>query len=211
MLGLSGADRLLDVGSGDGFWTIRFARRCARVVGLEPDTWALRYAKQLHASQKVAYIHGVVERLPFHDCSFDKVVSVSGMEHFTDPLQGLAEMARVLTQGGRIALSVDSLLPENSSSPFREWHRHRHFVTHYFNQDNLLAMMDTVGLNSEPERTVHLFRSRVAARLRQIFIRHPRLWMPVFPLCYAAVRLADTLSNDMHGQIIIVTATRRQF
>jgi hypothetical protein len=91
-------------------------------------------------------------------------------------------MTRVLKPGGRLALSVDSLLPQNSPSAFRAWHQHRHFVTQYFHQDELLGMLKTVGLHCESERTVHLFRSRLAARLRQLFIRHPRVWLPLFPL-----------------------------
>ena len=60
----------------------------------------------------------------------------------------------------------------------------------------------------EPSRTVHLFRSRVAAYIREAFTRRPRALLPLFPLSYAAVRLADSMANDMHGQILIVTAVR---
>jgi len=38
-------------------------------------------------------------------------------------------MSRVLKLGGRLAISVDSLLPENSSASYRVWHKPRHFVT----------------------------------------------------------------------------------
>jgi hypothetical protein len=80
-------------------------------------------------------------------------------------------------------------------------------VTHYFSREQLLGMMKEVGLRSEPY-IVHLFRSRLAARIRQLFIRHPRLLLPIFPLLYGIVRIADYTSDDMHGQIIIVTGTR---
>ena len=208
MLALNVTNTLLDVGSGDGFWTTRFANHCACVVGLEPDEQMLGYARTLHNRPNVLHVRGVTEFLPFPDSTFDKVVGVSRLEHFADPLQGLREMARVLKPGGRLALSVDSLLPENSPTSFREWHRRRHFVTHYFNQDKLLAMMEMVGLRCESGRTVHLFRSQVAAHLRQMFICHPRFWLALFPLFYSAVRLGDWISDDMHGQIIIVAATR---
>ena len=52
-------------------------------------------------------------------------------------------------------------------------------------------MIKTVGLRCESERTVHLFRARLAAYLRQLFIRHPYRWLPLFPLLYSVVRLAD--------------------
>src|SRR6185503_16261686 len=208
MLELRPLDSLLDVGSGDGFWTARFATHCAKVTGLEPDEHMLRLARTLYQRPNVEYVQGSAEKIPYPDSTFDKVVSVSCLEHFADPLQGLREIARVLKPGGRLAISVDSLLAENSPLSFREWHARRHFVTHYFNREELLGMMKSVGLRSEPERTEHLFRSRLAARVRQFFIRHPRLLLPLFPFLYGVVRVADRIQNDMHGQIMIVTATR---
>lgn len=50
--------------------------------------------------------------------------------------------------------------------------------------------------------------SRVALRLRATFIRHSRAWLPAFRLFYGAVRLADRLADDMHGQIVLVSASR---
>lgn len=208
MLALRPTDHVLDVGSGDGFWTVRFAAHCAQITGLEPDERALEYARALYQRTNVEYVQGNAECLPYPPGTFDKVVSVSCLEHFADPLQGLREMTRVLKPGGRLAISVDSLLPENSSASFREWHKRGHFVTHYFNREELLNMMKTAGLRCEPERTTHLFRSRLAARLRQLFIRRPRFLLPLFPLLYVAVRLADSIADDMHGQILVVTAMR---
>jgi ubiquinone/menaquinone biosynthesis C-methylase UbiE len=208
MLALRPSDSLLDVGSGDGFWTARFAMHAARVTGLEPDEQMLGLARGLYQRSNVEYVRGSAESIPYPNSTFDKVVSVSCLEHFADPLQGLREMARVLKPGGRLAISVDSLLPENSPLSFREWHRRRHFVTHYFNHEELQSMMKTVGLQCESEASKHLFRSRLAARVRQHFIRRPPFWLPLFPMLYGAVRLADRMKNDMHGQIIVVTATR---
>ena len=91
--------------------------------------------------------------LPFPSGAFDKVVSVSCLEHFRDPAQGLREMIRVLKPGGRLAISVDSLLAENSPAAFREWHQKRHFVTTYFTAQQLLALMTSGGIRCEPERT----------------------------------------------------------
>lgn len=201
-------DHLLDVGSGDGFWTARLARHCAHVTGLEPDGQGLAYANAFYARPNVNYVQGVAESMPFPDERFDKVVSISSFEHFVDPVQGLQEMHRVLKPGGRLAISVDSLLPENAPDAFRAWHKKRHFVTAYFSERALSTLFEEVGFRYEPARTSHLFRSSLAARVRQVFIRRPRVYLPLFPVFYGVVRLGDRFSNDMHGQILVVTATR---
>ena len=47
MLAVSPTDSVLDVGSGDGFWTVRFAKSCTSVTGLEPDERTLGIARKL--------------------------------------------------------------------------------------------------------------------------------------------------------------------
>ena len=208
MLDLQPSDTLLDVGSGDGFWTARLAGRCVSVTGLEPDDRLRGYAEALQTRNNVIYVKGAAEQMPFADASFDKVISISCIEHFADPFRGLAQIVRVLKPGGRLAISADTLLPQNSTASYREWHKQRHFVTGYFSQDQLFDMMRTAGVHAEEERTVHLFRSRVAARIRQFMTPRPKISLPLFPLAYPVVRMADSICNDMHGQIVIVTAVR---
>jgi SAM-dependent methyltransferase len=208
MLDLKENNILLDAGCGDGFWTYRIAKACRHVVGIDPAAKSVEYAQRLHTRPNISYVCSVGESLPFDDCTFDKVISISCLEHFADPRLGLSEMARVLKPGGRIALSVDSLLPENSPESFRDWHKRRHFVTQYFSEDTLAKMLRSAGLQNDSAPAIHLFSSRIAARLREIFIRRPRLWLLLFPAFYLAVRVADRIFKGRHGQIIVVSASR---
>ena len=207
-LQLRRADSLLDVGCGDGYWTVRFAERAGRVVALDPDDGHLAHARVHHTRPNVAYQQGVGEALPFAAESFDKVVSVSSVEHFRDPLKGFAEMYRILRPGGRMAVSVDTLIPENSSAGFRAWHSKRHFVTTYFREHDLLDSLMRIGFQVEPHATIHLFRSKLTRRAREIFIRQPRLLLPLFPIFRALVAFGESSRNDSHGQIIVITATK---
>jgi 2-polyprenyl-3-methyl-5-hydroxy-6-metoxy-1,4-benzoquinol methylase len=61
MLALSPSHTVLDVDSGDGFWTARFATHCAHITGLEPDRRMLGYARTLHQRSNVIYVCGVSE------------------------------------------------------------------------------------------------------------------------------------------------------
>jgi ubiquinone/menaquinone biosynthesis C-methylase UbiE len=207
MLELAPTDSLLDVGSGDGFWTVRLARRVAHVTGLEPDDALIGRARRLHNGTNVRYEEGVAESLPFADATFDKVVSVSSVEHFSDPIKGLHEMFRVLRVGGRMAISVDALCAENSSTAFRQWHSARHRVTRYFREEELVPILRAVGFRVE-RPTTHIFSSPVSRWARETFIKRPRLLLALFPLFRGLVALGDARPARAHGQIIALCAVR---
>jgi ubiquinone/menaquinone biosynthesis C-methylase UbiE len=207
MLDVQQSDSLLDVGSGDGFWTVRFGRRAAQVTGLEPDDALVGCARRLHERTNVRYEQGIGELLPFPDATFDKVVSVSSVEHFSDPIEGLREMFRVLRVGGRMAISVDALCAENSSTDFRQWHSARHQVTRYFREEELVSILTAIGFRVE-RATVHIFCSPLSRWARETFIKRPRLLLPLFPFFRGLVALGDAFPSRTHGQIIALCAVR---
>ncbi len=47
-----------------------------------------------------------VENLPYHDSSFDRVLSTCLLHHLEDPEKGLCEMRRVVKTGGLISLTL---------------------------------------------------------------------------------------------------------
>jgi SAM-dependent methyltransferase len=54
---------------------------------------------------------GVGEHLPFHDNSFDAILSLAVLEHVRDPFQCANEICRVLKPGGKLFCSVPFLQP----------------------------------------------------------------------------------------------------
>jgi arsenite methyltransferase len=107
---LDGGDRLLDIGSGDGRSVLLAAGEYGcRAVGIEYGGRAVAEARG-HASERglqdrVEFVTGDAEALPFDDHVFDAVLTECSLCLFTDKGGALGEVRRVLRPGGRVALS----------------------------------------------------------------------------------------------------------
>lgn len=113
--------RVLDVASGRGD-TARLlaAERGAEVVGVELAAATVKGARaeaeRAGLADRVSFVQGDAESLPFDTARFDAVVCECSLCLFPDKPAAVREMARVLAPGGRIALSdvtaEADLLPE---------------------------------------------------------------------------------------------------
>lgn len=101
-------DRFLDVGCGEGYYTMPLARQAGCTVGIDLSGSVLRVFRGLRdfPADKVRLVHSDVERLPFPDRSFDKVLCSHVLEHVLDDRAVLAEIHRVLKDDGRAILAV---------------------------------------------------------------------------------------------------------
>ena len=99
---------LLDVGCGPGTVTVDLARRVApgRVVGIDVAAAPLEEARALAAREGVAVGFRVGDgyAIDAADGSFDVVHAHQVLQHLTDPVAALREMARVCRPGGLIAV-----------------------------------------------------------------------------------------------------------
>jgi SAM-dependent methyltransferase len=99
---------LLDVGCGPGTITVDLAARVApgRVVGLDVSPAPLDEARALAARSRVQvdFAVGDVYALDAADASFDVVHAHQVLQHLTDPVAALREMARVCRPGGIVAV-----------------------------------------------------------------------------------------------------------
>jgi SAM-dependent methyltransferase len=102
--------RLLDVGAGPGglLTALAVLRPDLKLTGLDLSPKMLSQARRLERShplsQPARYVTGDVHALPFRPASFDVACATMSLHHWTDPVQGLAEMARVLAPHGRASV-----------------------------------------------------------------------------------------------------------
>ncbi|XAS76701.1 methyltransferase domain-containing protein [Dermatophilaceae bacterium Sec6.4] len=99
---------LLDVGCGPGTITVDLARIVApgKVLGLDIANAPLNEARDLAARAEIAvdFAVGDVYDLQLADDSVDVVHAHQMLQHLTDPVAALREMARVCRPGGVIAV-----------------------------------------------------------------------------------------------------------
>ena len=103
-------ERVLDVACGTGVVARLAAERIGtgRVVGLDLNSGMLAVARTAaqNGGPKVEWHEASVHQMPFPDGTFDVILCQLGLQFFPDRARALAEMFRVLTPGGRLALSV---------------------------------------------------------------------------------------------------------
>jgi SAM-dependent methyltransferase len=113
---LAGASRVLDVGCGEG----QVCRLAATldgvevVVGVDP-TWN-QVSEADRRGGSAGFARAFADELPFPDGAFDAVVACLVFEHIDEVDQAIAEVARVLTAGGRFCLFLNHPLLQTPDS-----------------------------------------------------------------------------------------------
>lgn len=112
--GLTGTQRVLDVGCGAGHASAAVAPFAAEVVALDLSVEMLAQVATLARERDLANVttlQGDVEHIPCNDAEFDCVISRYSAHHWPNPADALREIRRVLKPGGRFVLS-DIVAPE---------------------------------------------------------------------------------------------------
>jgi demethylmenaquinone methyltransferase / 2-methoxy-6-polyprenyl-1,4-benzoquinol methylase len=112
-------DKVLDACCGTGDLALADERAGGQVTGLDFSEGMIERARE--KSKTVEWVIGDATALPFEDGSFDAVTVGFGIRNVPDLEAGLAELARVLRPGGRIAC-LEITRPEGWLKPFfRLW------------------------------------------------------------------------------------------
>jgi len=119
---ISVGDRVLDLGCGFGRHAFEAARRGADVVAVDRSAEelasvnglfaAMRAAGEVPAGSLTRAVRADLLALPFPDDYFDVVMASEVLEHIPDDRRALAEIARVVRPGGRVAVTVPRWWPE---------------------------------------------------------------------------------------------------
>ena len=113
---------VLDLGCGEGRHAFEAYRRGGRVLALDRAAaevattrrWldAIAAAGEAPAGAVAAVARGDLLGLPVPDASVDRVIAAEVLEHVPDDATAIAEIARVLKPGGRVAVTVPRYGPE---------------------------------------------------------------------------------------------------
>jgi SAM-dependent methyltransferase len=113
---------VLDLGCGEGRHAFEAYRRGAHVVAVDWGTsevattkrWlgAIAEAGEAPGGARFEVVRGDLTALPFPDATVDRVIASEVLEHIPDDAAAMAEIARVLKPGGRVAVTVPRYGPE---------------------------------------------------------------------------------------------------
>jgi ubiquinone/menaquinone biosynthesis C-methylase UbiE len=104
-------ERVLDVGCGTGIVAREVASRLgatAAVTAVDLSANMLSVARSTAARDglTIEWREGNAEQLPFRDAAFDLVLCQFALMFVTDKAAGLSEMRRVVTESGRVLISL---------------------------------------------------------------------------------------------------------
>lgn len=114
---------ILDIATGTGDLAIQFAENTSaeRIVGLDLSEGMLSVAKKKiigkPLAQKIEFVQGDSEDLPFEDNTFDAITVSFGIRNFENLEKGLSEILRVLKKNG-IFVILETSVP--AKFPFKQ-------------------------------------------------------------------------------------------
>ncbi|MCE9545353.1 MAG: class I SAM-dependent methyltransferase [Planctomycetia bacterium] len=144
---LAGCRHILDIGSGVGQiigHLLKYADPEATITGIDLLSTMVHRAQRRLRSRRPRLLAADVTRLPFRDSVFDCVTCGYVLEHLPDIRPGLAELARVMSPGGRMLLFVTE---ESFSGAWTS----RMFTCRTYNRPELFALCDEAGLKLRQE------------------------------------------------------------
>lgn len=181
-------ERVLDLGCGPGrhTWHVCKTDHCL-VYAVDYDfeelgkaKWMLgEMDKESETKGRWCILQGDAMTLPFADGAFDKIVCSEVLEHVVDDEQAMRELFRVLKDGGQLAVSVPTYLPESIYWKLSEaYHTNPGGHIRIFRERELIRKLRSTRFTVYAVRHKHAFHS-IYWLLRCIFgVRNENALVP---------------------------------
>jgi SAM-dependent methyltransferase len=111
---LAGAQRVLDIGTGEGQVARVLAAQGMAVTGVDPTVAQITEAAR--RGGRPSYARSAAAALPFRDASFDAALACLVFEHIDAVDDAIAEVARVVRPGGRFLFLLNHPLLQTPGS-----------------------------------------------------------------------------------------------
>ena len=97
---------MCDLGCGDGYGTFKLVQAGYKVTGVDISSEMLNKAAIINKGNSARFVKGELEKLPFGNQQFDAVLAINSLEWTENPLRALAEMKRILKDGGKACVGM---------------------------------------------------------------------------------------------------------
>ena len=116
-------DQFLDLGCGNG-WATRLLAQLApgtQAIGVDAAPAMIARAEELHSyTIRARYEESVFEELEFPDGKFQRIFSMEALYYSTEPARVIAEMHRLLSEGGTADIVIDCYKERESTHSWGE-------------------------------------------------------------------------------------------
>jgi ubiquinone/menaquinone biosynthesis C-methylase UbiE len=156
---VAAGDTVLDLGTGSGYALRALRERSiGRGYGIDASPEMVGNAASYTADDRIAFLRGDFEALPFADNSIDHAFSMEAIYYAADPVDVLRELRRVLRPGGTFYCAVD-YYEENVHS--HEWQEYIEIPMTRWSRAEYREAFETAGLyvaeqDNIPDREVEI-------------------------------------------------------
>ena len=168
---LRDGETVLDLGSGAGADVLISARRVAptgRAIGLDMTDEMLELARANAVEAgvtNVEFVKGYLEDMPLPDASVDVVISNCVINLSADKPKTIAEAARVLRPGGRVAISdviADPQMDEQTRADMAAW---TGCIAGALSEDDFRTILTAAGFDEIEIRPTHRVHEHASAAI----------------------------------------------